>query len=343
MNTLPKFSFSIPTYNAARYLEDCLRSIREQDYPQERVEILVADGGSTDDTVGIARRYEAIVMDNPKRLADYGAKLTFRVATGDFLVTFAADNGLASKDWLSRVAARFTADSTLAAVWGRVISGPDDPAINKYYELIQSDPFTHFLNKNLNHYLRREVYDPKSDFYTFRVDPARPLVWGANGLTYRLDWVRDIVTQDAFIGDNDVFQTMIERGQNKVAYSPSLRTYHHTVASLSDWIGKWRRNYSRHLVEHQDSRNMNWAFTHDFRRKTALWLVYSLFVPISLTHAIYLMLRDRNRYWLYHPVACFAQTMTYGVATLQSRAARGMVANLMQGRVRMPTTHPLGG
>ncbi|MBI5183738.1 MAG: glycosyltransferase [Nitrospinae bacterium] len=37
----------IPTLNSARILRDCLDSVAIQDYPKEKIEIIIADGGST--------------------------------------------------------------------------------------------------------------------------------------------------------------------------------------------------------------------------------------------------------------------------------------------------------
>lgn len=51
----PSISVIIPTLNAAAVLEGCLRSIAVQDYPKDLVEIIVADGGSTDGTLEIAK------------------------------------------------------------------------------------------------------------------------------------------------------------------------------------------------------------------------------------------------------------------------------------------------
>jgi glycosyltransferase involved in cell wall biosynthesis len=50
-------SVVIPTKNSAAYLENCLRSIAGQTYPS--IEIIVVDGGSTDDTEKVADRYGA--------------------------------------------------------------------------------------------------------------------------------------------------------------------------------------------------------------------------------------------------------------------------------------------
>ena len=61
MSPLPKVSFLIPTLNAEGILENCLQSIRRQDYPQDLIEIVVADGGSADATRPAGRPYQGLV------------------------------------------------------------------------------------------------------------------------------------------------------------------------------------------------------------------------------------------------------------------------------------------
>ncbi len=52
----PTISIVVPSYNQGRYLEETLRSIIDQQYPA--LELLVADGGSTDNSVDIIKKYE---------------------------------------------------------------------------------------------------------------------------------------------------------------------------------------------------------------------------------------------------------------------------------------------
>jgi len=55
MTAAPLVTIAVPSFNQGRFLEQALVSIFEQNLP---VEVFVADGGSTDGSVDIIRRYE---------------------------------------------------------------------------------------------------------------------------------------------------------------------------------------------------------------------------------------------------------------------------------------------
>lgn len=332
MSKAPTISFIIPTYNACAYLERCLSSIRTQDYPQERVEILVLDGGSTDNTLDIAGRYNSRMFANPRRLAEYGVQLGMLNANGDLVVVFASDNEITPRDWIEKVTRLFVEQPELAACWGRIVAAEDDPVLNKYYVLIQSDPLSYFMNNNLSQYLTDRETQKNNGCYIFRVKRDKPLVWGANGLVYRRGIIQPIWNQEGYLGDNDAFQTMIEQGYNKVAYMPELHIYHHHVGSVGQWIGKWSRNYQQHFLDKLNTRNVNWVLVSNFKTNLVLWMIYSLIPLISLTHTLYFVVRDRNAYWLYHPIISFLQTTTYIYLTITNRAGRRLILDLFYNR-----------
>ena len=56
MNSQLKISIITPTYNSGEYLEHCIQSIMNQRY--HNYEHIIIDGGSTDDTINIIKRYE---------------------------------------------------------------------------------------------------------------------------------------------------------------------------------------------------------------------------------------------------------------------------------------------
>ncbi len=325
---IPKISFIIPTYNAQVHIEKCLRSIQKQDYPKKNIEILIIDGGSSDRTLEIAKSFDTTILSNRRKLAEYGVQIGVLNAKGDLIVIFAADNELVDDDWIQKVVDVFNSDGDISAVWGRLVSGKNDSALNKYFELIQSDPLNWFLNKNLDKY-RTKAQLCYRNCFIFRVDPTKPLVWGANGLVYRTEKIKAIWAQSGYLGDNDAFQYMIEQGNSKVAYLTSSFVYHHHVAKLGDWIRKWKRNFTQHLLDQQKNRNMNWLFVDNFKMRLFFWILYSAVPIFSLSHSIYLFFKDKNVYWFCHSLVSFMQFLTYTALIIFTKKGRNFIKDIV--------------
>ena len=66
-----KVSVIIPTFNSSKTLSQCLESIKGQNYAGE-IEIIIADGGSTDGTIQVAKRYTDKIFDNPLKTGEAG-------------------------------------------------------------------------------------------------------------------------------------------------------------------------------------------------------------------------------------------------------------------------------
>lgn len=106
MSQLPFVSIIIPCFNEEKYIEQCLDSIVTGTYPQDRMEILVIDGRSTDGTRGILSecsiRYPSIrIVDNPHRLKPHALNIGITVAKGDLVVRMDA-HALYDKNYVER-------------------------------------------------------------------------------------------------------------------------------------------------------------------------------------------------------------------------------------------------
>lgn len=86
----PFITIAMPCLNEAAFIENCIRSVQAQTYPRERIEILVADGGSTDGTRGILDRLAAEdhrirVIDNPQRIQAAGLNRAIGASRGEVI------------------------------------------------------------------------------------------------------------------------------------------------------------------------------------------------------------------------------------------------------------------
>jgi GT2 family glycosyltransferase len=113
-NGLPRVSFVVPVLNDAEGLDRCLRSIRANDYPADLIEVVVADNGSSDGSVEVARRHGAMVLELPGlTVAEMRNRAAAR-ATGEALAFVDADHEL-DAGWLRAAARRLRLPGTGAA------------------------------------------------------------------------------------------------------------------------------------------------------------------------------------------------------------------------------------
>ena len=93
----PIISVVIPAHNESEYLRECLETVISVDYPREKLDIIVVDDGSTDNTYDIAKEYEISgVRVFKKENGGKGAALNFGItkAKGELVATMDADSYL---------------------------------------------------------------------------------------------------------------------------------------------------------------------------------------------------------------------------------------------------------
>jgi rSAM/selenodomain-associated transferase 2 len=108
----PELSVVLPVLNAARHLPACLEALREGASPELRIEVILADGGSTDGTPALGVGLGARVVRAPR---GRGSQTAAGIATsrGAWLLVLHADTRL-GPGW-GAAAAGFMADPRRAA------------------------------------------------------------------------------------------------------------------------------------------------------------------------------------------------------------------------------------
>jgi len=126
----PFVSIIIPCRNEEKFIEKCLESILNQDYPKERMEILIIDGMSDDKTreiiEAIRNRYSNInirLIDNPKKFVPFALNIGVKESRGEIIVRCDAHSEY-SKNYVSRLVYWLEKDKNIGSVGGIWINKP---------------------------------------------------------------------------------------------------------------------------------------------------------------------------------------------------------------------------
>lgn len=91
MCVLPMVSIVTPVYNGAKWMEECIQSVLNQDYP--KIEHIIVDGASTDGTLDICSRYPHLIVHSKRdRGQSHAINKGFAMAQGDILAWLCADD-----------------------------------------------------------------------------------------------------------------------------------------------------------------------------------------------------------------------------------------------------------
>ncbi len=325
MTGLPGISVLIPTLNSERYLEGCLQSIRAQEYPTDRIEVLVADGGSVDSTLELLSRYCVDrVVPNPGVTGEAARAILNRLATKELILSIDSDNYLVGRDWLSRMVAPLQSDPSIFAAepirWDYARS---DSALNRYFALSGiNDPISLFIgNYGRYSYMTgkwtqmQHTEQARSGYLVADLVPGHVPTMGANGFLVRTKVLleRQASTPDYYF-DIDVVNELVQAGHFRIA-KVDVAIGHHFARNLRSLRRKVRRRIEDFLFW-RERRSYPWLSAS--KLPVARFVVYTILVVPLLLQALRGWVRVRDGAWLYHITVCWLTLSIYTWAVLRS-------------------------
>ena len=310
-------SFVIVTYNCGPIIEECLESIANQDYPKEKVEVIVVDGGSKDSTVEIARRYGAkIIFENTGR-PESATGIGVAHASGDLIVNVASDNVLPHNNWLKMMVQPFEEDAEIVATQPlRYTYRKCDSLVDRYFALFGvNDPLPYYLNKRDrlswtedSWNLAGQAVDVGKYFKVHFSLQDMPTL-GANGFIIRRNILLKADVRPMNFFHIDVNYDLIKLGYN--AYG-AVKTdiVHQTGYSFMVYLRK-RIKYMRvYFVD--KSRRRYHVYSSSERQKLLKFLFYSITFAKPTSDSIKGYKRFSDKAWFLNPVLCFLTAEIYG-------------------------------
>lgn len=189
-NALPRISIVTPSFNQGQFIEETIRSVLLQGYPD--LEYIVIDGGSTDNSVDIIRRYEPWIsfwVSEPDHGQAQALNKGFDRATGEIFAWLNSDDAYTSGS-LFTVGECFRNHSIVDIVYGSCES------VDKDGRRLATYIPPHF---DLHRELRCNILPQPASFFTRRVFRA---IGGLNEWRhYSFDyefWIRAALTKYSF-------------------------------------------------------------------------------------------------------------------------------------------------
>ena len=164
-----KVSIITVTYNSARFLQNAIQSVCQQDYAD--IEYILVDGGSTDETVSIIEKHSACIskwISEPDNGMYDAINKGMKMATGDVIGILNSDDMLAANDVVSKIVECFN-EQRVDSIFGDLLY-VDAEETNKIHRFWRGMPYRRsafklgWMPAHPTFYVRREIVEQLGDY-----------------------------------------------------------------------------------------------------------------------------------------------------------------------------------
>ena len=333
---LPKVSIITCTYNGERVIEDYFRYLFMQDYPLNKIELIISDGGSIDKTMEIVnsykKKYPRIIKIIPNKSKikvgrGRGLDVVSRKASGELMILIDQDNLLFQKNWIKKMVEILLKYKNISGVQSMLQAPRNSSLLDRYLNLIGiEDPFA--INYSLNSQISlnpHEFYFNKEEkFYIYEVNKKNFYYAGDNGFVIRK---KDFFESGGYTQDIDNFYRMaLSKKKYKIAVPKNIRLHHKSSTSLKHLIEKKGYYVKRYLLENYSNREFYWFSFKKNNLSQNLKFIKTVIFYLSffsqLIEGIKMYLKEKEPAWLIHPVATWLITIFYINFFLSSKISK---------------------
>ena len=327
---MSKLSIVTPVFNSMRTLQEYIQAIQNQKLDGWQLELIFADGGSTDGTLQKLSEYqqspnfEIKVCTNPLRTAEAGKAVGVRQATGEIICLLDSDNIIPDGDWIMRMLQPFQEEDIIASEPIEYTYRLKDSVINRYCALIgMNDPLCMFTG-NYDRYcyitkkwteVERDEQD-RGDYIAVRFRENMIPTIGANGFFIRKQQLLDNF-EGEYLFDIDVLWELFKKNSEIRVAKVKTGIVHLFCPDIRTFYRKQNRRIKDFLYfSDKKGRKYPW---NKIEKQKIVWFTFCCVtvVPLLVQAFVGQARKADWRAWAFHPVACWVTLWVYGWGVVQ--------------------------
>jgi len=324
-------SIIIPTLNAADTLGDCLNSILKQNYTADKLEIIIADGGSVDSTLDIVEDLKndynldnVRIVENRLKTGEAGKAAGLKLAKKDIIGFIDSDNILPDENWLRRILKPFEENEIIASEPLSYIYRRKDGAISRYCALLgMNDPLCLFLGNYDRFSLLTDRWtdmphksEDKSDYFKIEFNRDHIPTVGANGFFIRR-WALEKCEIKDYLFDIDIIYELILNNSSYKFAKVKTGIVHIFSGNFRTFIRKQRRRIKDYTYyKKMGLRKYPWG---KFNNLGILkFITFTILVLPLVIQALRGYLKKRDPAWFFHIPSCWVTLFVYSLGFVEN-------------------------
>lgn len=324
MKNFPTISIVTCLFNSElTFFRKGLESIANQHYPKKLIEHIVMDGGSTNGSMELARKYgcKVFVREDLLEKAEMRIAMGIMQAKNDLILILEADNILNSRNWLVKMVEPFLTDKRIFCTYSAYYGyNKSLPATTRYSALLGTpEPTVYFLKKNekisivAKHYDKGEILREKENYLVVRFRRENLPILGDNGSLFLRSAMEKVNIDPQEYAHPDAFAKLLDLGydtvgvvKNSIIHIANPNIFGMVKGKL--WIKKVHYDKQRYKRTYYV---FSWRSKKDiFNLMTFIFFSITIVAPTFVAMRGFIKLRDWA--WFLHPVICLTMLFGYG-------------------------------
>jgi glycosyltransferase involved in cell wall biosynthesis len=308
-------SIVIPTFNEEEEIGRCLSSIRDQMYDPKKVEVIIVDNYSTDETLNIVKEFKHIinikVLMNPEKDAEVSKMIGYKNASGEFFMYMDADMRMANSRFIHHMLYPFKHNPEIVGNFVGFVGDKNQPELTRIlnYDEFQRDPIFRFFTSGIDEFIVQDC----GAYYLCKCIEGHVPPQGL--MIYRRKLIKSYTENRKQLIDNEIPMVLVERHFNTFAFVNTTGIEHDIASTYKELWNKRIRNLDRTYYPNLEERKFKWVNWKKDKFKIAIWLVYTNSLILPMISAVYKSFIMQDKAFLKEPILNLVSTYSiiYGV------------------------------